>query len=233
MRLATAVPVLLLCAAVNAIAQVTDDAATAGMPCSGAIIWNLTHPEESDQAMDSRDAARTFGDAALRAELSARVKKDQDARKAMLHDAADNRTSRAVREIDKDNIKWLYTLVTTRGFPTVAEVGERGVNDAWLLAHHADLAPRFQAQLLPILEQRHRDGELSANNLARFTDRVLKAQDKPQRYGTQFPPEEWATAHFGLPSDEAVREVDANRRALALMPLADYVCMMSYYRRPR
>jgi hypothetical protein len=230
MKTVFVVPTLLLCAALHSSAWAVDQANVADLPCAGAVAWLHAHPEESDEAMARRDAERTLTDPALRAELDARVKKDQDARTGMLRGDVEGR---AVVAIDKDNIKWLYALVTTRGFPTAAQVGERGVQEAWLLAQHADLAPRFQADLLPLLELRHREGELNASDLSRFTDRVLKAQGKPQRYGTQFPPEEWATAHFGLPSDEAVREVDANRRTLGVMPLADYVCMMSYLRRPR
>jgi hypothetical protein len=104
------------------------------------------------------------------------------------------------------------------------------VLEAWLLAQHADRAPKFQAALLPALEQRHAAGEFNASDLARFTDRVLKAQGKPQRYGTQFPPEEMRTQYFGLPDEQSLREVDAQRRELGVMPLADYACMMSYLR---
>ena len=115
----------------------------------------------------------------------------------------------------------------TQDFPSVAQVGEQAVHDVWVLAQHADRAPGFQAALLPMLELRTAQGELAASELARFTDRVLKGQGKPQRYGTQFPPEEWARPHFGLPSEESVRVVEANRHELGVMPLADYVCMMS------
>jgi hypothetical protein len=77
------------------------------------------------------------------------------------------------------------------------------------------------------------DGELSADNLARFTDRVLKAQGRPQRYGTQFSPEQMGSEHFGLPDEQSVREVEAHRRDLGAMPLADYVCMMRVARTGR
>ena len=229
--LAGVVAALLWCAGTNASAQITDEAKLGDLPCPGAVAWVKAHPEESDKAVAARDAARTLTDPALRAELDKRFKQDQDARHAWIGSHMDPRLGREAGAIDEDDIRWLYGVVTTRGFPTAAQVGERGVGEAWLLAQHADRAPRFQAELLPALEQRHAAGELSASDLARFTDRVLKAQGKPQRYGTQFPPKEMASAHFGLESDDAVREVDANRRALGVMPLADYACMMSYLRR--
>jgi hypothetical protein len=190
------------------------------------------HPQESDRALAERDAARTLTDPRLRAELDERFATDQKARIAWLESRRSRSTGRAVALTDADNVQWLAALVRTHGFPTAAQVGERGVRDAWLLLQHADRAPDFQA-LLPVLERRYADGDLGASDLARFTDRVLKAQGKPQRYGTQFTPEEWDTGHFGLPDEQSVREIDAHRRELGVMPLADYVCMMRHARKGR
>ena len=207
--------------------------ALASAACPGAQAWAVSHPQESDEALAGRDAARSFTHPALRAELAARVARDQKARIAWLADRNDRAAARAVNLVDDENVRWLHALVRAQDFPTASQVGERGVKDAWLLAQHADIAPKFQAALLPVMEQRALQGELPLSDCARFTDRVLKAQGKPQRYGTEFPPEEWATPHFGLPDEASVQLVEANRRALGLMPLADYVCMMSEARKPR
>jgi len=230
-RLARVVTAALLCAALEAHAQAGGEGEANVMPCPGALAWNQAHPETSDAALAQRDAARTLTDPALRAELDARFRRDQDARIAWLRDLSDQRASKAVRMIDADDVQWLKALVAEKGFPTAAQVGERGVREAWLLAQHADKAPAFQAALLPVLEQRHASGDLDGSDLARFTDRVLKAHGQPQRYGTQFTPREWAGANFGLPDEASVRGIDANRRALGIMPLADYVCMMRWARR--
>ncbi|RFP13766.1 MULTISPECIES: DUF6624 domain-containing protein [unclassified Duganella] len=203
------------------------------MPCPGAIAWNEAHPEQSDAAMAQRDAARQFGDPALRTELAERYTRDQDARIAWLAAPSNAGLRRRVGEIDADNVAWLSKMVRGKGFPTAAQVGEQGVLHVWLLVQHADREPKFQAALLPMLEQRHAEGELSGMNLSRSVDRVLVAQGKAQRYGTQFPTEAWASGHFGLPDEARVREVDQHRQELGIMPLADYVCMMSHARRPR
>ncbi|MGV7210089.1 DUF6624 domain-containing protein [Oxalobacteraceae bacterium A2-2] len=201
------------------------------MPCPGAIAWNQAHPEESAAAMARRDAARSFSDPALRAELAERYQRDQEARVAFLATPANALVRQRVLQVDADNVAWLFKLVNAQGLPTVAQVGEAGVEQAWLLAQHADRQPRFQAALLPAMEASHAAGELSGMSLSRFVDRVLVKQGKPQRYGTQFTPEAWATDHFGLPDEQSVREVDQHRRELGIMPLADYVCMMRYVRR--
>jgi hypothetical protein len=214
----------LLCAAPAAMAA---DAAA----CPGAAAWTAAHPQESDEARAARDAVRTVTHPALRAELAGRVARDQQARIAALASRSDRDAWGAVAQVDKENVFRLQALVRTQGFPTVAQVGEQGVLDAGLLAHHADRAPAFRASLLPVMEQRGLQGELPLSDLARFTDRILKRQGQPQRYGTQFSPEEWAGPHFGLPDAASVQAVEANRRALGVMPLADYVCMMSEARK--
>lgn len=230
-RLATAASVALLCTA--PLASALGIEAVPATPCPGAAAWIAAHPEQSDEALAQRDAARTILDPALRAELAQRVAREQKARIALVANPANARARRDVVLADESNLAWLRELVRTKGFPTAAQVGEQGVGHAWLLLHHADTAPAFQAAQLPVLRQRAIDGELGLSDFARFTDRVLKAHGRPQHYGTQFSPAQWATPHFGLPDEASVREVEANRRALGIMPLADYVCMMSEARKPR
>jgi len=217
----------LLCATPAAVLAAED------VPCPGAVAWAAAHPQESDAALAARDAARGYTNPRLRAELAGRVARDQGARNALLADSRDRTLHRALWEVDGDNLRWLQALLATQNFPNAAQVGEQGMYDIWVLAHHADRAPEFQAALLPMLELRTDQGELAAGALARFTDRVLKGQGKPQRYGTQFSPREWARAHFGLPDAQSLQVVEANRRELGLMPLADYVCMMSEARKAR
>ena len=42
-----------------------------------------------------------------------------------------------------------------------------------------------------------------------------------------------AARSFSEPDEASVRDVEAHRRELGIMPLADYVCMMSEARKPR
>lgn len=222
----------LLCAAFDATAQGYDDAGLPSMTCPGAQAWLAAHPETTFAAMQQRDAARTLTDPALAAELKARFERDQEARRLWIADRSNRQAQRAVAAIDADDIRWLTHLIATKGTPTAAQVGELGVHNTWLLAQHADQLPALQAALLPDFEQRHAEGELSASDLARFTDRVMVGQHRPQRYGTQFTPAQWASPHFGLPDDTAVHQVEDNQRALGTMTLVDYVCMMAYARTP-
>lgn len=227
----TAVPALLWTLLAPASAAGHDD--MAGTACPGAFAWMQAHPEESETARRQRDAARTFSEPALAAELNERFKRDQDARNALLASPNQPFLMLHVAEIDADDVVWLNRLVRRQDFPTAAQVGELGVRQAWLLAQHADKQPQFQADLLPALEARYAAGEIDGTTLSRFVDRVLKAQGKPQRYGTQFTREEWASSQVPMPDEARLRVFDANRLAFRIMPLADYVCMMRIGRTKR
>ena len=202
-----------------------EGASMAGF-CPGAAAWWTAHPEATDEAMARRDAARTLLEPALRAELDLRFARDQKVRRGILAHPSSAKVQRTMDLVDDSNVVWLSELVASKGFPTAAQVGEQGVRDAYLLLHHTGNSPQLKEGLLPVLEKRFADGDLSADDLARFTDRILKGQGKPQRYGTQFSPEEMGGEYFGLPDAASLREVEAHRRALGVMPLADYTCTM-------
>lgn len=64
-------------------------------------------------------------------------------------------------------------------------VGYDGVDAAWLLVQHADSDPAFQAEMLTEVGKRVKSHELDLQLYVLLTDRVLLAQGKKQRYGTQ------------------------------------------------
>jgi hypothetical protein len=199
--------------------------------CPGAAQWRGSHPDESESALALRDKTRTLSEPALAAQLMQRLERDQRARVEWIQTHGNRYAGRAVASVDADNLNWLRDLIRKQGFPTAQQVGLAGVHHAWLLLQHADDDPTLQAAMVATLEQRYRDGELPANDLARLTDRVLLAQHQAQRYGTQFPRSAWMTNRFELPAGTSVSEIDANRAKLGLMPLADYACMMSVSRK--
>jgi hypothetical protein len=164
-----------------------------------------------------------MSDPAVLEELRVRVAKDQAARKRWLADRDNTELADAVGSMDTQNVAWLRELIAAEGFPTAAQVGKEGVHLAWVLLQHADQDPKLQSDLLPTLQQRFSAGELAANDLARLTDRVLMASDRPQRYGTQF---DWFAEEFSLPEPARLAEIDAARAQLGLMPLSDYVCTL-------
>lgn len=164
---------------------------------------------------------------ALRRELLLRGQLDQEAREFLTGSSAmpsqtDPRIARML-EIDAENLRRLQHIVRQDGFPTARMVGYDGVAAAWLILQHATSDPAFQASLLPAIERRVRRGELGAQSYAMLADRVLLAEGKKQRFGTQF-------IGFGpemqIQPLQDPEQVDHRRAQLGLMPLADYKCIL-------
>jgi hypothetical protein len=204
-------------------ARADGDGDTAPSACPGAAAWQHAHPEDALEALERRDEARTFTDPDLRAQLQQRFDADQRARRDLLAAPHDPDVARQVAALDAQNLDWLRKLVHDRGIPSAAQVGENGVRWAWLLVQHADRDPKLQATVLPMFAQRYEAGELSAESLAKLTDRILIALGKPQKFGTQF---DWLSGHFKPRGDVDLAAIDAHRQAIGLMPLADYACLM-------
>jgi hypothetical protein len=91
-------------------------------------------------------------------------------------------------KVDRENLAWLRPLVDRDGFPTVAEVGAGGVDDAWILVQHADTDHPFQSRVLEQIRPRMATGEITGQEFALLTDRVLLAEGKKQRIWTSAAP---------------------------------------------
>lgn len=191
--------------------------------CPGAASWNRAHPEFAESPLSKPGTRSAISDPELLKELKARVESDQAARRQLVADPKRETFDRSVHAIDAANLTWLRQLISEKGFPTAAQVGNEGVHLAWILLQHADQDPKLQGALLPVLEKRFAAGELPRNDLARFTDRVLLVSGKPQRYGTQF---DWFSGEFKLPEASRLTEIDSERSRLGLMPLVDYICVI-------
>jgi hypothetical protein len=189
--------------------------------CPGAASWRRSHPTLAETPDSRRGGNTAIADTALLNDLKVRVENDQAVRRKWLANPKSQDLSRSVDAIDRADLAWLRKLIAEKGFPTAAQVGNEGVHLAWVLLQHADQDPKLQSELLPVLEQRFSAGELPANDWARITDRVLVADGKPQRYGTQF---DWFAGDFKLPEPSRLAEIDTERSHVGLMPLVDYVC---------
>lgn len=128
---------------------------------------------------------------------------------------------RATRERTRE----LKRIVAASGFPSPRQVDLDGFKAAWLLAQHADHDLAFQQRSLGMvlrLARRHREVRPYA---AMLDDRISVAKGRPQRYGTQFMRTE-AGALSPMPVEDP-RRVDALRKAMGLMPLSDYACLLN------
>jgi hypothetical protein len=167
---------------------------------------------------------QSIGNPALRAELLERVDKDQAIRRELIDKGVDRSNEDVVargRAIDADNLERLKAIVAEYGWPGPALVGKDGTEAAFLLLQHADLP--FQKQMLPLVEAAYRGQQLSGQNYALLTDRVLVREGRKQRYGTQFQIKERDLIPDPIEDDAAV---DERRASVGLPPLADYLKFM-------
>lgn len=192
---------------------------------------------------DGTSSRARVDDPALRNELVRRTKADQDARTAVMtwnskrgskdalsvtsqnaeEKAKIDALLAAVKKTDSENTGWLKEVVETRGWPTRTLVGKAGANAAWLLIQHADAEPAFQRKCLDLMVKLPRD-EVSQQEIAYLTDRVLLAEGKKQVYGTQFTREDGKL--LPRPIEDA-SNVDKRRAEVGLSPLAEYAAEMA------
>jgi hypothetical protein len=121
--------------------------------------------------------------------------------------------------VDSANLAWLKPLLQSYGWPTRAVLDSESIQAVFLLVQHADRDPAFQAAMLPKLDSAYHAGDIDGQSLALLTDRVAKAQGRPQVYGTQ------TTFKGREPVIDPIADsasVDARRAALGLPPLVVY-----------
>jgi len=165
---------------------------------------------------------------ALRDELLRMMEEDQAARMELIRaNFKDEAAAERLRAIDTKNTARLKELIAQKGWPGKTLVGKRAANAAWLLVQHADLDPAFQKRCLPLLEKAVAAGEAEGAQLAYLTDRVLVAEKKPQRYGSQF--HEVDGKLVPQPIEDEAR-VDERRAAVGLGTLAEYAAQMERMR---
>ncbi len=158
-----------------------------------------------------------LGNPELYDELMRRMAIDQQARNPKAPD------EKAMARIDADNTAWMKEVLEKHGWPGYSMVGREGAQAAWLLIQHADADPVFQRRCLELLTAAYEKGDAGATDVAYLTDRVLLAEGKAQRYGTQF----WTIDGELRPrpiEDEA--NVDRRRAEMGLEPLATYAARM-------
>lgn len=113
---------------------------------------------------------------------------------------------------------------TPDGFPSREAVGQDAIDAAWLLLQHSPDTEFLRRTLARLMDDPQRFG-VHRDRLAMTEDRLLLAEGKPQRYGSQVKP--GVLPSEPLPMEEPLR-VDGRRAAVGLMPLRDHLCVMDF-----
>ena len=177
-------------------------------------------PAFRSRAAQREDAQMAGIDRALRDELLSRMERHQAAREQLGRQGSpDQALIDAAARIGADNTAWMKQVVATHGWPGKSLVSKDGARAAWLLAQYADQDRDFQRQALVLLEGAVAKDEAEAADLAHLIDRLLVAEGKPQRYGTQFHVVDGKLLPQPI-EDEAT--VDLLRALVGLPSLAEY-----------
>lgn len=210
-----------------AMAQPAGDPALAAAlaQCPGAAEFVRVHGHPLQRKGPGTETAPP-SEPELRRQLLDMERIDQEARNGDWSQAAVQRMA----EVDAANLSRIKRIVADHGgLPDVAKVGEDGLAAAWLLVQHADRDPGFQADVLARLAPLLDSGQVTPRQFAMLTDRVLAAQGKPQRYGSQL----LAVDGKWVPKPmEAPEQIDERRAGIGEMPLADYICVATHLMPP-
>jgi len=157
---------------------------------------------------------RLIQDQAIRDSFLAEVNQLGHPTEAMFH---------KMSSVDSSNQAWLKPIIAQHGWPRRDVLDSIDIEAAFLIVQHADRDPAWQAALLPQIVASHDAGDLDGQSVALLTDRVAKAQHRPQIYGTQ------TTFQGRNPVIDPIEDsanVDARRAKMGLPPLAVYLHML-------
>lgn len=214
---------LVIAASPSGSAQAADAAqGSPAMQCPAASKWVDAYVKRM-RAEAAAYASAKPKDPILARDLARRAALDQEARGAVM--AASSKPSKAdyehLQKVDRSNLKWIKQQVNMRGFPSAAEVGAKGVQNAWLLAQHADSDSAFQAKVLSQIKLHLKHEGFMRADYAMLTDRVRLAQHRKQLYGSQLAAK---NGQWVLRPVENRAHLDERRADMELMPMADYMC---------
>ncbi len=117
----------------------------------------------------------------------------------------------------------LKRIVAEKGWPDIRLVGlGASENAALVLAHSRD--HDFQRELLPKLQQLAGEGRILGSQVAGLIDKILVAEDKPQRFGSQF---RFANGRGEMLPVEDPEHLEERRAQYLLAPMAEYKKMLA------
>ncbi len=166
--------------------------------------------------------------APLAREIIARAAEDQRVRKLYFGTPPTSPNLKGylkdMERADKSNTARMKQIVSRYGWPGKSLLGEGAANDAWLMIQHADADKPFQRKCYPLVLRALDEGDINRSDAALFIDRVLVGEGEPQLYGSQ-----WNFEIGGTLKPSPIMDpdtVDQRRKAMNLMPLAEYKKML-------
>ncbi len=146
---------------------------------------------------------------ALARKINLMAKRDLSFQK-LLWDKVAGADEATYQKISARNTERLKKIIKEHGWPTASLVGKKASYNAWLIAQHSNSDRTFQrkARGMLIKINKSNPGEINKAHIAYLTDRLLIAQGKPQKFGTQF--------KFNKKGELKVRPIE-NRRSVDVL----------------
>jgi len=174
-------------------------------------------------------ACRTLNPDALRDELLAMVTSDQEVRHRWLKDQKNPALKAEMHELDAKHENRMRQIVKRYGWPGKSLVGMKASGAAWTVVQHGD--NEFLYEMLPVMEEAAKKGELSYGLVATTIDRVRIADGKKQLYGTQFDTNGSKCEPMPVEDPE---HLDQRREAAGLGSIAAYTDQLcALYKQPQ
>lgn len=158
----------------------------------------------------------------IRQELGRMIEADQRARHALISakDESEKESLRAeVERVDEENLSRVREILDQVGFPNITQVGRDGVSTFFLLVQHVSDV-KLQRKALDLAKQLVESRQLSRQQYALLTDRVLLAEGKKQIYGTQT---DRVNGEIVLKPVEDIDHLDLRRAKMAMGPSSEYL----------
>lgn len=152
----------------------------------------------------------------LKEQIEKYFEKDQEVRNKSIENPSDKEMASKVVEQDKEARDFVKEVLEEHGWPKSSVVGKETTHHFWNLVQHMDMDLELQRKALSLLEQAIEDNEASITDMAYLTDRVLKNEDKKQKYGTQFMIKD---KELHLYPTQNLEEIDSLRKEVGLSTL--------------
>jgi hypothetical protein len=185
-------------------------------------------------ALGQRDKVPGDKTKAIQKELERRLKLDQDVRKKMMDPAmrakikteADARAfQEEAAKIDRDNTRYLKSLVGEIGWIDAERFGANTANAAFLIVQHSgDL--RLMMAALPEIEKDLKAKRIDGQGYALLYDRLKLRLGEKQRYGTQVDIDPSGKGTVVVLPLENRAKVDEFRKEIGMFPLSRYLDMI-------
>ena len=169
------------------------------------------------QSPTQEPAAAATIDVRLRDELLAMRDIDHDMRREWIAHPQSLEIQKQIEDTDESHFVRLREIVREHGWPGRSLVTDRGSTAAWLVVQHG--GPSAIKEMLPLMQQAAKNGELDPSLYATSVDRDLINDSKKQRYGTHFNMKGGVCTVQPL---EDPAHVDDLRKAVGLGTLAEY-----------